>query len=272
MPDKEPRLPDAVPDLLVERLALGDLDPEGAADVRARLQATNSAALDEVAASNQAILDAHPAAAVLAEARRRMEHAASARARSTGRHRWVWLTGAFGAAAAAVVIFAGERHAIDPSRVDRPGAGAAQDDVIRKRGLRPHLIVYKKTPDGPARLVPGGHARPGDLLQVAYVSAGRRYGIVASQDAVGTITFHLPTSGTEAVPLTDGGEVPAANAFELDASPGYERFVFVTSDRPFPASAVVGLLRAQRDPAQRDRARLPPALSMMDLTVIKEVR
>jgi hypothetical protein len=77
------------------------------------------------------------------------------------------------------------------------------------------------------------------------------------------VTFHLPISGRDAVALTDGGEVPASNAFELDATPGYERFVFVTSDQPFPASAVRDVLGGKK---------LPPGLSVMDLVVMKEVR
>jgi hypothetical protein len=253
MPEKQ--LP--VPDLLVERLTLGDLDPESAADVRARLQATGGAArVEEIATSNRKILDAHPAAVVLAEARQRLERAGRSPA-PPARRGFLWSAGALGAVAAAAVIIVAIRRPGDP------GADAPPPEVIRARGLRPHLIVYKKTADDVARLAPGGRARPGDLLQVAYVAAGRRYGIVASQDANGTVTFHLPTSGRDAVPLTDGGEVPAANAFELDASPGYERFVFVTSDQPFAASAVLDMLRGKK---------LPPGLSAMDLVLIKEVR
>jgi hypothetical protein len=51
-------------------------------------------------------------------------------------------------------------------------------------------------------------------------------------------------------------------AFELDATPGFERFVFVTSDAPFDTAPVVAALR-------RDGPPLPPDLTLSSLTVYK---
>jgi hypothetical protein len=255
---------DPVPDLLVERLALGDLDATKEAEVRARLAATGGLGrLTEIEASNRLILAAHPAAAASVEVQRRLGDETVAARR---RPRLFWPSLSLGAAAALAVVVAVVQPRPKPEKGLSPAtAGFEAEETIRSKGLRPHLIIYKKTPSGPARLDDTSRVRPGDTLQVAYVAAGRRFGMVLSQDARGSVTFHLPAGGGPAAALTDRGEVAAANAFELDDSPGFERFVFVTSDEPFQPSVGLEALRAKAKPT------LPRGTTLTEIVLTKEI-
>jgi hypothetical protein len=48
-----------------------------------------------------------------------------------------------------------------------------------------------------------------------------------------------------AVRLIDQGQSALPHAFELDETPGSERFVFVSANEPFPTQVAVDALRAQ---------------------------
>src|SRR6185436_11923836 len=94
-------------------------------------------------------------------------------------------------AAGLAVLFALGRGA-RPGQIEVPGSTLSEPEVTRERGLEPHLAIYRKRGQGVERLKDGSPARGGDLLQIAYVSAGRRYGVIASVDARDEITLHLP--------------------------------------------------------------------------------
>jgi hypothetical protein len=263
-----PKNDSPVPDLLIERLALGELDPQRAADLRSRLEATGRlACLAEIERSNRAILAAHPPATVLAEVQRRLGEVRPSRARgprgalasSGGRL-------ALAAAAAAAILALVARPGPTPSERSRSSPPSEGQETIALKGLRPHLVIYRKTPAGPARLTEASRIHAGETLQVAYVAAGRRFGVVLSQDARGSVTFHLPTGGTQAAALKDGGETATSHAFELDDTPGFERFVFVTADEPFSTPEVLDALRS------KDGSRLPPGATWTELALLKEGR
>jgi hypothetical protein len=259
---------EAVPDLMLERLALADLDPESAADVRSRLEAAGQTGrLGEIEASNTAILAAHPPAAVFEEVQRRMaqrEVAASSTSRKG--HRWLpWSSLLLSATAAAALVLV-IRPTPKPGEDATRAAASEGREIITLKGLRPHLIIYKKTASGPARLTDKSPVHPGDTLQVAYVAAGRRFGVVVSQDARGSVTLHLPTGGSQAAELAAQGETAAANAFELDDSPGFERFVFVTSNEPFATSMALEALRS------KDKPKLPAGVTISEIVLAKKER
>ena len=252
-----------VPDWLLERLVRGELPDAEASRVRARLEARGETArLDALELSDREILATHPPALVAAEVHRRAQ--AAERARRTMR----WTTPVFSAvalgAAGLAVVFAMGRS---PSQVSSGLGGALSDDpeVTTSKGLAPHLALYRKQDKRADRLSDGATVRPGDLLQVAYVAAGRRYGMIASIDARDAVTLHLPERAGAAVRLQAGKEVALPHAFELDASPGFERFVFVTSDAPFDTASALSALR-------RDGPPPPPALTVVAFTVYKDTR
>ena len=115
------------------------------------------------------------------------------------------------------------------------------------------------------RLPAGAAVRPGDELQLSYVAGGRRFGVVASVDTRGTVTLHLPETPGAAPTLAPGKETKLPHAFELDDSPGAERFVFVSGDQPFSTDVVAEALRPGGAP-------LPGELTLIDLTLQRTPR
>jgi hypothetical protein len=153
----------------------------------------------------------------------------------------VWaLSFATAGAAALALLF---MHAPPgPSRSNPPFARLEQETVTSK-GLQPSLGLYRKTATGVERLAAAAQLHPGDVVQLRYIAAGKPYGVVASCDARGTVTLHLPETPGAAVALVKDGERALAHAYELDSSPGFERFVFVTADAPFDTELVVRNLK-----------------------------
>jgi hypothetical protein len=211
---------DELPQWLLERLAAGELPQADARRVWARLLARGEGwRLAELERSNRELLAAHPPARVAAEVHRRL---------GRRRPRLVLLPVLAVGMAAALVA-------------------APRPEVTREKGVlspaRPRVAVYRRS-DSPQRpLPPSSQVRAGDVVQVEYAAAGRRYGVVASVDGRGEVTLHLPEQPGPAAPLDPAGAHPAPSALELDDSPGFERFVFVASDVPFPTSLVVRALR-----------------------------
>jgi hypothetical protein len=239
-----------VPDWLLERLARGELSPDRAAEVRRRLEAEGEAGVERLAAlerSDQLILAEHPPAVVAVEIRRRAavaEAAAAHRAPRPATWRFALPTLAVGAMAA-LLLFA-------------PG-GPVKPPYNGIKGLKPQLAVHLKKGKRSQRLPAGASVKPGELLQLSYVAGNRKYGVVASVDVRGGVTLHLPEVAGQASPLLPR-ETKLPHAFELDDSPGAERFVFVSGDQPFSTDVVAEALRPGGAP-------LPGELTLIDLTL-----
>ena len=131
-------------------------------------------------------------------------------------------------------------------------------DITRAKGGAVGLQVYRSSAAGVERLQPGGVARHHDVLQLAYQVPVRRHGAIVSVDATGVVTRHLPATGQWSVLLEPGASVPLPDAYELDAAPGYERFVLVTADRPFAVEVVVAAVRNAIAGGTESRLDLPP--------------
>jgi hypothetical protein len=242
-------------DWLIERLAHGELSPERAEALRkARGADAITARIETLQASNREILAAYPADAVVAEVRRRAERTSTSARKSSAARRAFWLAAPVAALAAVVVIVA------RPAPSPRPTEEGPE--TIGIKGLRPELRVYRKTASGADRLRPGGKVRPRDTLQVAYVAAARKYGVVASIDGRGEVTLHLPETRGPAAALDKDGERATAHAFQLDDTPGPERFVFFTADIPFATDLAVEILRGKKT--------RPAGIEVRELTVEKE--
>jgi hypothetical protein len=267
------------PDWLIERLVAGELPADRAADVRRRLEGEvgGAARLQQIAESNAEILAAHPPALIaarVASAAARRDTGAHVVAekkdlRSTARRRkhqgWLFAFAAPTLAMAALgLAFWLRPVAVAPvgsvgSSIDRVGAG---DDSDRIKGLRPGLHVYRKVGDAVEPLADGAPARAGNQLQLAYIAAGRRFGVVLSVDGAGHVTFHLPVIAGPAARLRSDGEVALPDAYELDAAPGFERFIFVAGNAPFNAAALADVARGTSPP--------PAGTSVVSFTVRKE--
>jgi len=141
------------------------------------------------------------------------------------------------------------------------GRSAARDHRRQGRG---ETSVAHLSQDG-FRFGASARARGvhrGDTLQIRYLAAGKRFGVIASIDARGQITFHLPEAPGLAVALDRDGERALPHAYELDDSPGFERFLFVTSDAAFATAEVVQALKSG--------AALPASLTSFELPLKKE--
>ncbi len=249
--------PQHVPDWLLERLAAGELPAKQAEQVRARLAEIGQLErLTALAASNEEILRTYPAERVAAEVQRRAKQAEAARGRGWTRPVWALSLAAVGATAVVLVMNA---PATMQSQVAQD-----QPDEVRRKGLLPSLGLYRQRPDGVERLDPHSRLRPGDLVQVRYIAAGKPFGVVASVDGRGSVTLHLPETPGRAAALVRDGERALVHAYELDDSAGFERFVFVTADAPFDTDLVVRALKQD--------APLAKGYTLWSMTLSKENR
>ncbi|MCA9707597.1 MAG: hypothetical protein KDK70_17220 [Myxococcales bacterium] len=157
----------------------------------------------------------------------------------------------FGAAALALLLGCAStepqpREAADASAPD----GA--DDPVRIKGLAPRLHVHRRRPGGIEELHDGALAHEGDLVQMSYMAAGNRYGVVVSLDGSGVVTLHYPERPEASATLVAHGEHALDHAYELDDAQPFERFVFVTSGDESLDPAIV--LDAARRLAERGEA------------------
>ena len=151
----------------------------------------------------------------------------------------------------------------DHGGATRPTPGEEQPETIGIRGdLRPALRIYRKTKTGSELLRAHAPVHRGDTLQIRYVAAGKRFGVIASIDARGQVTFPLPESPGPAVALERDGERALPHAYELDDSPGFERFLFLTSNAPFTTAEIAQALKSG--------STLPAPLAAFELALKKE--
>jgi hypothetical protein len=242
------------PSLLVEQLALGELDAASAERVRRELDA---GALERIEASNQEILADYPPERVAAEIRRRIDRESPKSAPSRS---WIpWLAAPV-MVAAVVLVWVVVRDDGDETTLAvklETGDTDGPEQTRLKGDVEPHLVIDRRTPGGHERLAPDQVVASGDLLQVSYVPAGRKHGVIISLDGAGAVTLHHPESPGASPILAEGGEVPLAHSYELDDAPGFERFVFVTRDgEPPTVDAVMHAAeKLARDPS---KARFAP--------------
>lgn len=248
------------PQWLIERLHAGDLAPEQAAQVRARLEAEGGLArLDALRRDDGAFLEAHPPGPALAEIRRRAAPRAPRRPLLA-----VFIPlAAAGVAVAAVLV-------LRPSAGRSPTGDLAEE--ARTKGLSPFLQVHRQRAGlAPEPLADGATARADDVVQLSYVSAGARYGVMVSVDGRGSVTLHWPERPGPAAKLAASHAVPLAHAYQLDDAPSFERFFLVTSSAPFDSGVVMQAARqlvASGRP-DRDLLPLPPALEQHALLLVK---
>jgi hypothetical protein len=252
---------------LLELAAAGELpEAERRGVLAAAARTAGEDPLADLARDAAATLARHPPERVAAEVARRTGGTGAPR---PGRRLIFVLPIVAGVAAALAAAVALPRRA--PVTV---GAGAAEEDAVRVKGLAPHLVVYRRTSRGAERVAPGTPVRPGDLVQLSYVAGGRPYGAIVSVDGAGGVTRHWPAGGTMSASLEAGREVLLPESFRLDAAPRFERFFLVTSDHPFALGDVLAAARevASRPDAKEAPLTLPSGLTETDLVLLKELR
>ncbi|HKE14443.1 MAG TPA: hypothetical protein VKB80_06250 [Kofleriaceae bacterium] len=265
-----------IPTWLLERVLLDEVPPELADEVRAALDESpeERARLAELERSNAEILAALPPAVVAAEVARRAEAArgfswlmawsGARRPRGHLGRRAFALSSSLAVAGAVLVAVAVGRQVGSP---DQPstGAGAGRrpsgaEGTTRVKGpaLDPKLSLHRRLGEKSEELADGALAFAGDRIQIAYQPADRTHGVILSIDGRGVVNLHFPAREDGSTRLERGGKFLLGHSYELDDAPAFERFVFVTSDRPIDVAAVRA--RAEglaRDPLRRSSGGLP---------------
>jgi hypothetical protein len=255
------RDPEAAPDWQLERYRLRELPADEQARVENVLMARPELRdrLAELDRSDRQILAEHPPQLVAEAIHERLAGRPMPTPPSAYRVR---AAAAFAASAVIVALWA-----LLPS--GGPTRLPTRASPTHIKGLQPHLELYRQASPRPEHLADGATARAHDVIQLLYVASGSPYGSVVSVDGRGAVTVHLPASGSLAARLGTSGPVVLASAWELDDAPGFERFFFVTSDRPFAVRTVTEAA-ARLSSAAADRLELPPGLGQSTLLLRKD--
>ena len=262
---------DRAPELVVEKLALG----EASAQEQRLATAADKARAAALQSDNAEILARYPAHQLATQIRHR-----AAQARPAPSRRWLWapaLVTAMGALF--IVVGSGLLGDLGQGRGRASGtvSGPAGDDSVRIKGAGPRLLLFRKQGVQAAQLRPGSEARAGDLIQLGYVASGQRYGVIVSIDARGGATLHFPATAAASPELERGGPTLLAQAFQLDDSPGFERFFFVTAEKAEDSALSVALvmdraraLAADAHAAETAALSLPPTLHQVSFLLRKK--
>ena len=230
-------------DIDIERYALGELPADRIEMVEAALKASPEAEamLAAIEADNAAILADYPPRLMAVRIAERARTANESRVQSRRRF-LVPLMSATVAAAAAVAVML-----VLPRNDNRQGVSEAahRDDreIILTKGKQdtPSLLIFRKTGQTKELLSQGAVASAGDLVQLKYLGNGRKHGVIFSVDGRGAITLHYPQSENQPTVLEKKAILPSS--IELDDAPEFERFFFVTSDKPIDVADILGRAR-----------------------------
>lgn len=220
-----------VTDLTLERYRLGEL-PEPRlrklrqaldedAELRARLQALER--------SDAELRQQYPPAWMARRIRLRAEAAPAASRRAAFHVKRGWLLRLWPVPVAAVALLA-----VVPALL-RSGPSESE----RTKGEVAGLQLFRRTATGTEALADSAVAGQGDLVQIVYRALGRPYGVILSVDGRGTVTVHLPGEGKIAARLRQEEPDTLAFAYELDGTPGWERFYLIATDHPFSVATAV---------------------------------
>lgn len=238
-----------IADVRLERYRLGELPRAEMRQIEEALARDGGlqARLAALERSDGELAERYPAHLMAARIRARLD--AAGVPAGAGKPAWIRLA-PLGAAALLLLVAAAV-----PVMLREPDL----TDVVRIKGAGPSLFLYRRVGDGSERLEPGARARGGDQVRLAYRASGKAHGVILSVDSKGVVTRHLPVQGRQSVPLRPDAIVMLDAAYELDATPGWERFYLVTGDAPFD---VEPLIRAAGDAARRGTVASPPALAL----------
>jgi hypothetical protein len=262
------------PDLLLEQLALGELAPSDERLLREQLGASEiEQRLSALGADDTRFHAEHDAVAMgdAIKQRLRVERARADVHRSRRASSLRYLLPSVAALGAALLLYA--RMPEPASQGPVPGAQEVTEPTERSKGIAAHLVLYRRAGELAETLGNGAHARQGDMLQVGYVSAQARHGVIVSLDGSGAVTLHFPDAESASTKLESEGEQLLDHAYELDGAPAFERFFFVTSSAPIDPKRVLGAaekLSRTPDGARRGALPLPTALHQHSLVLVKE--
>lgn len=229
--------PRRVPDVLVERLHLGELPEHTAADVRRRL-AAEPGGLERLAALEQSDRELLPRLPGPPQPHR-LQPPRTTRPR--------WLAPALLTALATLALVA------------IPFTKGTDD--LRPKGTA-LLTLHRLAGTGPELLSDGAAAARGDRLQLGARLPAPAFLAILSIDGRGVVTVHQPPTDT---PVR---EIQVPSSFVLDDAPAYERFFLFTSETSLDESSLHQALN-RLPPAPAALPALPPGTAMTELRLVK---
>lgn len=234
-----------VPDWKLERFRLGELSEEEMAVIQKALDNDPNlrARIETLDGLDREIRASYPTEWMAQQIARQLENRDASNV-SRG-----WFGPSLVLAAAAllgiVIVIGLPGSDIAPPVWDREGM-----DGIRLKGVGPGLLLYRKKASEVEQLADSNIVQAGDLIQIFYRAAGKPFGAIVSVDGRGTVTQHLPASGTKAVLLTQGNPVALDYSYELDDAPKWERFYFLTASESFDLNTVTKVAKGSPDSLQ----------------------
>lgn len=228
-----------VPDLLLEKMILGELEPEKEKQVRARLdkELGGQKRLEELRESNREILDEYMPEQIAASIRQKVELESP----NKPRQKTVWSPApalALAVAVIALVVLTALPFIDDKNTTGTIGI----KETVRIKG-DPRLFIHLKTADGTREIVSGDTVSPGDKLQLSYLAGDAKFGMVVSIDGNDSVTLHFPLSPEADAALAGGGTVSLPFSYELDAAPDFERFFFISSKNPMEVEMILAQMK-----------------------------
>ena len=246
-----------IPDWKLERYVLGELPDQELEAIRSRAESDNllRARVQAIETSDSDLRSEFPTTEMADRIRERASSSPPHPARPIVSARWLLATLP---AAAAILLFLLPQDNWSPVSENRIKGGG------------PALYLYRKTSEGVEELRSGSIAREHDLIQIKYRSGSQRYGVILSIDGRGTITVHLPESGTRSAELTLGKSDTLSFAYELDDAPSAERFYFISSDHSFDVQLVRNAAKAMASNPREAEFTLPESFEQSVFTLEKD--
>lgn len=256
-----------IPEFHLEQYVLGELPETKATGYVADGVSGELCHLAEgVRESDQQILEKYPPQLMAAKIRDKIDKRGVAQFRTRD---FIKSRGIALAAAAAILVLAG----VLPILIKGMETGAGDGNGIRVKGLEPGIFVYRKLDDGVERLMDGDLARENDLLQLSYIAAEMKYGMILSIDGRGAVTLHYPDQLDASSALNGSGEVALNFSYRLDDAPRFERFFFVAGSESLPADTVLNAARSlasSQNGGQIGGLVLPKKIVQSSITLMKE--
>lgn len=195
--------------------------------------------LAELERSDREILQRYPAASMQAAVEAKLVKSYSARTA-----RFAWDSQKFLACAAALCVALSIPFFILKGNLadrNQPASITVENATVtnRAKGVGSRIYLYKKDGFEAVKLSDSDYVSCGDVVQISYIASGAKYGCIVSIDGNGVVTQHYPEYGYTSAMLETNGEIPLDYSYMLDDAPAFERFLFITGDKPFSVSGII---------------------------------
>lgn len=272
-------------DYQVEALALDELAPPQRDQILAQLGAQADDLLHNLRQSNEDILARYPAGPQAEQIRLALQNVKERKDRddTLSIRKYVYWLGPLATGLMLLLWLHPVEH------VDTGGMPLPLEQT-RLKGQASALQIFVRSGGGRTQkgheIAPQAHAiNDGDLAQaqdrlqiflfpLSQAQETKSFAALISIDGAGQVSQIWPENGTEARPvqLQQGEEAMSLPfSYQLDAAPGFERFIVVRSERPFLLGPVIDAARsiAGHEEAQRQEIDLAPGLQQQSLLMIK---